>query len=114
MTQIKEIKKIDILSILRNYITKKLQLMQQRKQTRRLNKILKKKLLTEYKQAVRTSTRNYIRRYESKFGENVYPLKCELLNMGIPIRRLEKISNNIMKEEADIYVLKNDPNKNSI
>ena len=103
MTQIKEDKKIDFLSILRNYITEKLQLMQQRKQIRRLNKILKKKLLTEYKQPVRTSSRNYIRGGESKYGENVYPLRCELLNLGISIKTLDKIRNSIMKEEADIF-----------
>lgn len=103
MTQIKEIEKIDILSILRNYITKKLQLMQQRRLLKELEKTLKEKYLTEYKQAVRTSSRDYIRGEKSNWI-NVYHLKCGLLNLGIRVKVIDKIRNNIMREEADIYV----------
>ena len=105
MTQIKEIKKIVFLSNPRNYITIKLQIMHQRRLLRKLSKTLKEKFLTEYRDTIRTSTRDYIRGGESKFGERVYPLKCELLNLGVHIKILDKIRNDIMREEANIYVL---------
>ena len=103
MTQNKEIKKIDILSILRNYITIKLQIIHQRRLLRELNKTLIEKFLTEYRNTIRTSSRDYIRG-EKPDWIDVYHLKCELLNLGVHKKALDKIKQNIMKEEADIYV----------
>ena len=106
MTQIKEIKKMDFLSILRNYITVKLQIKRQRRLIRKLSKTLIEKFLTEYKNTIRTSSRDYIRG-EKPDWINVYHLKCELLNLGIHKKVLDKIKHGIMKEETDIYVKRN-------
>ena len=103
MTQNKEIKKIDFLPILRNYIDTKLQIMRQKRLIRRLNKTLIEKFLTEYRNTIRTLSRNYIRG-EKPDWINVYHLKCELLNLGVRKKVLDKIKQGIMKEEADIYV----------